>query len=82
MKRTRISLKRLQEEADFINKCSNKKTHVSVHGTGGCGVFISINGELSKTMPNKKAYEELCKISKPLKDKLQNELLKMNEHKK
>lgn len=76
MKRTRISLKRLQEEADFINKCLSKKNHVSVHGTGGCGVFISINGVLSETMSNKKAYEELCKISGSLKDKLQNELLK------
>lgn len=63
----RISFKRLEESARFINEFSDKQ--VNVRKTDGCGVYLVINGEVTRNMKNKKAYEELDKISKPILEK-------------
>lgn len=66
MKRKRISYKNLEDRCKAINGFG--KTKVSVRGTDGCGVFLSINGEVTKNMSNKKAYEKLQEILDPLMD--------------
>lgn len=63
----RISFKMLEEQANFINNLSNNQ--VSVHRTDGAGVFLVINGEVYQNMQNKKAYNELEKIAKPILNK-------------
>lgn len=63
----RISFKTLEEQAKFINNLSNN--HISVHKVAGAGVFLAINGNISSNMQNKKAYEELDKIAKPIREK-------------
>lgn len=63
----RISFKKLEEKVRFINNMSDN--NVSVHKTAGAGVFLVINGNISSNMQNKKAYEELDKISKPIQEK-------------
>lgn len=62
----RVSLKRLEEEVDFIKKVG--KREVSVVTTQGCGVYLVIDGEPTKNMSNRAAYERLESIVAPIRD--------------